>query len=224
MKILIVEDDLALSDVIGYTLRRAGFDVCAVDDGRAAYDFWQAETPALLIVDISLPGIDGLTLYKRIRAGGNTPVILLSGRNTDEDIAGGLDLGADDYITKPFSPIQLVARVRAVLRRSHMTSAPRILTHRDLIVDIERREVHKTGLPGQIPLTQLECRLLEVLILNAGQVLPAESLVTMIWGVNGGDRVMLRQIVHRLRQKIDPDPASPTYIENVPGIGYAFIQ
>lgn len=224
MKVLVVDDDLALSDVIGFTLRRAGFEVITAHDGHNAYDRWQIESPDLVILDIKLPGIDGLTLCKRIRAQRNTPVIILSVQGTDEDVVNGLDIGADDYIAKPFSPTQLVARVRAVLRRTGVTPVSGVLRFGDLIFDTARREVQRTSQGESVQLTQLECRLLETLMVNAGQVLPIESLVNYIWGVDGGDKMMLKQLVRRLRQKIEPDPAHPTYIENVPGVGYTLIQ
>ncbi len=224
MKILVVDDDLALCDVIGFTLRRAGFEVVTAHDGHIAFERWQFETPDLVILDIKLPGMDGLTLCKRIRAQRNTPVIILSVQGADEDVVNGLDIGADDYIAKPFSPTQLVARIRAVLRRSGLTVSPGLLRFEDLIFDVARREVqHATNSEG-IQLTQLECRLLEVLMVSVGQVLPNESLVNYIWGVDGGDKVMLKQLVRRLRQKIEPDPTHPRYIENVPGVGYTLIQ
>ena len=135
MKVLVVDDDLALSDVIGFTLRRAGFEVITAYDGRIALERWQLETPDLVILDIKLPGMDGLTLCKRIRAQRNTPVIILSVQGTDEDVVNGLDIGADDYIAKPFSPTQLVARVRAVLRRTGLSPVAGIMRFSDLIFD-----------------------------------------------------------------------------------------
>lgn len=224
MKVLVVDDDLALSDVISFTLRRAGFEVLTAHDGHVAYERWQIETPDLVILDIKLPGIDGLTLCKRIRAQRNTPVIILSVQGTDEDVVNGLDIGADDYIAKPFSPTQLVARVRAVMRRAGLTPASGILRLGDLIFDVARHEVQHTANTAAIQLTQLESRLLETLMVNVGQVLPSESLVNYVWGVDGGDKVMLKQLVRRLRQKIEPDPTNPSYIENVPGVGYTLIQ
>ncbi len=224
MKILVVDDDLALSDVIAFTLRRAGFEVLTAHDGHIAYERWQLETPDMVILDIKLPGLDGLTLCKRIRAQRSTPVIILSVQGADEDVVNGLDIGADDYIAKPFSPTQLVARVKAVLRRTGLTPTSGILRFSDLIFDVSRREVQHTLSPDGIQLTQLECRLLEALMVNSGQVLPGESLVNYIWGVDGGDKVMLKQLVRRLRQKIEPNPTRPSYIENVPGVGYTLIQ
>ncbi len=145
MKVLIVDDDLVLSDVVGFTLRRAGFEVLTAYDGLNAFDRWQNEKPDLVILDIKLPGMDGLNLCKRIRAKDNTPVIILSVQGNDEDVVNGLEIGADDYIAKPFSPVQLVARVRAVLRRSGMTPTPSILTADDLTLDLSRREVQRAS-------------------------------------------------------------------------------
>jgi DNA-binding response OmpR family regulator len=224
MKILVVDDDLVLCDVIGFTLRRAGFEVITAHDGHIAFERWQLEVPDLVILDIKLPGIDGITLCKRIRAQRNTPVIILSVQGTDEDVVNGLDIGADDYIAKPFSPTQLVARIRAVLRRSGLTISPGLLRFEDLVFDVARHEVQHAANAEGIQLTQLESRLLEVLMVSVGQVLPSESLVNYIWGVDGGDKVMLKQLVRRLRQKIEPDPTHPSYIENVPGVGYTLIQ
>ncbi|HLY28007.1 MAG TPA: response regulator transcription factor [Aggregatilineales bacterium] len=224
MKVLVVDDDLVLSDVVSFTLRRAGFEVLTSHDGLNALERWQNEKPDLVILDIKLPGMDGLTLCKRIRAKDNTPVIILSVQGNDEDVVQGLEVGADDYIAKPFSPVQLVARVRAVLRRAGMTPTPSILTAEDLTLDLSRREVQKASQGEAVQLTLLECRLLEVLMINHGRVLPADTLISNVWGVDGGDRVMLRQLIHRLREKLEPNSASPIYLENVPGVGYALVR
>jgi DNA-binding response OmpR family regulator len=223
MKILVVDDDLVLSDVIVFTLRRAGFEVVTAYDGQAGYDLWRSEAPDLLVLDIKLPRMDGLTVCKRIREEGRTPIIILSVQGADEDVVHGLETGADDYIAKPFSPTQLVARVRAVLRRVGVAPTTTVVQSGDLVLDTSRREVRDSH-SNQIALTQLESRLLEALMLNSGQVLSADALISRVWGVGGADRVMLKQLVHRLRQKIEPDPTAPTYLETVPGVGYAFIE
>jgi DNA-binding response OmpR family regulator len=220
MKILIVEDDLALSDVLSFTLRRAGFQVATAYDGEAALIAWAEEEPNLVLLDLNLPKVDGLTVCRQIRSQSRTPIIILSVRGGDDAVVEGLELGADDYIVKPFSPSQLVARIRAVLRRLDATPIPGPLAAGDLILDRSRNEVRKGG-DSAIRLTPLEFRLLESLMLNAGQVLPADLLIDAVWGVEGGDRTMLKQLVYRLRTKIEPDPAQPTDIETVPGIGYA---
>lgn len=221
MRALIVDDDLVLTDVLSFTLRRAGFEVIVAHDGQVALDRWQAETPDLIILDLNMPRLDGLSVCRRIRAQDDTPIIILSVRGEEDDIVRGLELGADDYIVKPFSPRQLVARAEALLRRAGVPSAPSDrVTAGDLTLDLSRYEVH---FDGQIlaQLTRLECRLLETLMRNSGQVLPADTLIDCIWGPEGGDKVMLKQLVYRLRQKIEPDPSQPAYLETVPGIGYA---
>jgi|JFJP01.1.fsa_nt_gi DNA-binding response OmpR family regulator len=224
MKILIVEDDLALSDVISFTLRRAGFDIITAHDGLAALTMWEQHLPDLVVLDLNLPKLDGLAVCKRIRAQADTPIIMLSVRSSDEAIVQGLELGADDYMVKPFSPSQLVARIRAVLRRVGATLTPSSeLMVGTLQLDRSRNEAQCLG-QAAIRLTPLEVRLLEALMLNAGQVLSTDGLIDTVWGVEGGDRTMLKQLVYRLRTKIEPDPTQPIYIETIPGVGYAFIN
>lgn len=223
MKILVVEDDLALADVLSFTLRRAGFSVVAVHDGLAALETWQETASNLVLLDLNLPKLDGLSVCRRLREQSDIPIIMLTVRGSDEDIVQGLELGADDYIVKPFSPSQLVARVRAVLRRTDTMPLPAALATGHLRLDRSRNEVHCPGQPP-IRLTPLETRLLEALMLNAGQVLTAEVLISSVWAAEGGDRAMLKQLVYRLRSKIEPDPAQPSYIETVPGVGYALIH
>jgi DNA-binding response OmpR family regulator len=223
VKALIVDDDLVLADVLSFTLRRAGFQVVTAHDGLAALETWQAESPDLVVLDLNLPRLDGLAVCRRIREQATTPIIILSVRGEDDDVVRGLELGADDYITKPFSPRQLVARAQAVLRRAGITPTTGPLVADDLTLDLSRRELYRSGqLLAQ--LTALECRLMEVLMLNSGQVLPADTLITQVWGPAGGDRTMLKQLVHRLRAKIDPDPDVPSYLETVPGVGYALVN
>jgi DNA-binding response OmpR family regulator len=220
MKILIVEDNLSLSDVISFTLRRAGFEVSAVYDGLAAIDTWEKEQPDLLILDLNLPGRDGLSVCRHIRTFSQTPIIILSVRSDDEDVVAGLELGADDYVVKPFSPNQLVARVRAVMRRTGVTPTAGPLEVGPLSLDRTRNEVRYQDRPP-VRLTPLEARLLEQLMLNVGQVVPADTLIDAVWGIDGGDRTMLKQLIYRLRGKIEPDPTQPAHIETIPGIGYA---
>ena len=220
MKILIVEDDLALSDVVSFTLRRAGFEILTAYDGLAALASWEANRPGLIILDLNLPKLDGLEVCRRIRVVEKTPIIMLSVRSGDEIIVKGLELGADDYIVKPFSPSQLVARIRAVLRRAGVVETPGILEVADLTLERARNEVTRHGAPP-IRLTPLEVRLLEMLMLNVGQVLSNEQLISAVWGAEGGDRTMLKQLVYRLRLKLEPNTDQPPLIENVPGVGYS---
>jgi DNA-binding response OmpR family regulator len=224
MKVLIVEDDLVLADVLSFVLRRAGFDLCTAYDGQEALEQWQAESPDLIILDLNLPKLDGFSVCRRIRAESGTPIIILSVRSEEDDIVQGLELGADDYIIKPFSPRQLVARAQALLRRAGAPVVPLSpLVSGELTLDLSRSEVYRQDeLLAQ--LTRLECRLLEVLMYNSGQVLPTDLLIDRVWGPTGGDRAMLKQLVYRLRRKIEPDPSEPTYIETVSGVGYTLTQ
>jgi DNA-binding response OmpR family regulator len=219
VKILIVEDDATLADVIAFTLRREGFHVLQALDGELAIQRWMEDDPDLILLDINLPKMDGFEVCKKIREKSNTPIIMLTVRSEEDDILHGLGIGADDYITKPFSPRQLVARARAVLRRVNQIHLPSTYNIGDLKFDQDRREVQVGG-KDPVQLTQLESKLLEVLIRNAGHVLTTNQIIEHVWGAEGADRDMLRQVVHRLRGKIEPDPSTPSFIETVPGLGY----
>ncbi|MEZ4517982.1 MAG: response regulator transcription factor [Chloroflexota bacterium] len=220
MKVLVVEDDLALSDVLSFTLRRAGYEVVAAYDGLAALEYYDRDEPDLLILDLNLPGLDGLSVCRQIRTKGETPIIILSVRDGDEAVVRGLEMGADDYIVKPFSPTQLIARIRAVLRRAGVSGPPAMLETGGLALDRSRNEL-RSGDGQPIRLTPLEVRLLEGLMLHPGQVLPGETLITTVWGPAGGDRAMLKQLVYRLRAKMESGGVQNAGIETVPGIGYA---
>lgn len=220
MKALVVDDDLVLSDVLAFTLRREGYEVITAHDGTDALERWQEDSPDLILLDLNLPKLDGLSVCRRIRAVSDTPIIILSVRGEEDDVVIGLELGADDYITKPFSPRQLVARAQAVMRRAGAPSAGGKLEAGDLTLDLARREVMRAGGPSA-QLTRLESRLLEVLMINQGRVLPTESLIDHVWGPGRGDRVMLKQLVHRLRSKIETDETKSAIVETVRGVGYA---
>lgn len=220
MKILVVEDDLSLSDVLAFTLRRAGYEVVAAYDGLAALQLWQEETPDLIVLDLNLPKLDGLAVCRQIRSQGQTPIIMLSVRSGDEAVVQGLEMGADDYVVKPFSPSQLLARIRAVSRRAGVLETIGVLEGHGLTFDRSRKAVQRQGMQP-VYLTPLEARLLETLMLHAGQVLSSEALITAVWGSEGGDRTMLKQLVYRLRAKIELDAATPSLIETIPGVGYS---
>lgn len=222
MKVLVVDDDRVLADVVAFTLRREGFRVILAYDGKSALSRWEEEQPDLIVLDINLPIIDGFTVCKRIREQADTPILLLTVRSEEDDIVHGLDLGADDYVTKPFSPRQLVARAKAVLRRGYQTPATPIRKVRDMTFYPNQREVI-IGQGEPISLTPLEGRLLDYLMLNAGQVLTTDAIIDHVWSPGGGDRDMLRQLVRRLRSKIEVDPANPTIIKTIPGLGYGII-
>lgn len=220
MKALVVDDDLALADVVSFTMRRAGYEVIVAHDGLNAIERWQNESPEVIILDLNLPKLDGLRVCQRIRAQDETPIIILSVRGEEDDIVEGLRLGADDYMVKPFSPRQLVARIEAILRRSKgapISQGP--VTVGGFTFDPNRSEIHLHN--GRTTrLTKLESRLLETLMINADQVMTFDQLIDHVWGPAAGDRPMLKQLIYRLRQKIETDPAKPIVIETIPAIGY----
>jgi DNA-binding response OmpR family regulator len=223
VKILIVDDDADLRGLIAYALRQAGYLVIEAADGAAALAAYEREEPALVILDVNLPRLSGFEVCRRIRqrspAPGGTPVMMLTVRGAEEDLVQGLDLGADDYLTKPFSPRALLARVRALLRRTAI-GRPAPLVAGDLALDLELQAVAVAG-GAPVRLTHLEFRLLQLLLANAGHTLPAERLLSHVWGLRGsGDRQLLKQLVHRLRQKIEADAAHPRYLLTVTGVGY----
>jgi DNA-binding response OmpR family regulator len=240
MKALVVDDDRVLADVVAFTLRREGFEVTRAFDGEAALQRWAEEQPDLIVLDVNLPKLDGFAVCKRIRQQSNTPIILLTVREEEDDIVHGLELGADDYITKPFSPRQLIARAQAVLRRTGKIVTPAVRQVGKLTLDPNRREMY-IGQGKSVSLTRLENRLLGYLMLNAGHVLTAEAIIEHVWGHEGGDRDMLRQLVHRLRVKIarvlqsgetdqaslarmtETNHAQPIRIETTSGLGYGLV-
>jgi len=227
MKVLVVDDDRVLAEILAFTLQRMGVAVIQAYDGRSALHRWSEEAPDLIVLDVNLPDMSGFTVCQQVRAQADTPIILLTVRGEEDDIVHGLEIGADDYITKPYSPRQLVARVQAALRRaggkSDTPSFPATRQAGQITLDLQRREVVVAD-NEPILLTPLEVELLNYLMLNAGHVLTTEALIDQVWGPQGGTRSMLRQLVHRLRHKIEPDPTEPTYIETVSGLGYGFVK
>ena len=219
MKALVVDDDRVLADLVAFTLRREGLTVIQAHDGEAALRRWDEERPDLIVLDVNLPKIDGFAVCRRIRAEADTAIILLTVRGEEDDVVRGFEWGADDYIAKPFSPRQLVARVQAVLRRSGKTPAAPERQVGQLLLDSSRREV-RVGGGSPIALTPLENRLLACLMAHPGQILTSDAIIEQVWGAEGGDRDMLRQLVRRLRAKIEPDPVRPTFIETTPSLGY----
>ena len=221
MKILVVDDDLELLGLITYALRQAGYWPVDAADGVTALSVFEREEPDLVILDVNLPRLSGLEVCRKIRAISRVPVMMLTVRSGEEDQVQALDLGADDYLTKPFSPRTLLARVRALLRRSaEGGERPAPLATGDFILDVDRQAV---SVGGREPsrLTKLEFRLLQLLFANAGHTLPAERLLRHVWGNRASDdRQLLKQLVHRLRLKIEPDVTDPRYLVTISGIGY----
>ena len=228
MKVLVVDDDRVLADLVSFTLRRAGYEAVIAGDAASALRRWTEDQPDFIILDVNLPGTadmqDGFAICQRIRSESDVPIILLTVRGEEKDIVYGLEAGADDYILKPFSPRQLVARVQAVTRRSQGTNNSRPATFSVDGLEFNPR-LREVVLEYETPktLTQLESRLLEALMINAGQALTFDDLISDVWGPGGGTAEMLRQLVRRLRSKVEKDPANPHYIQNLPGLGYAFL-
>ena len=221
MKVLVIDGDRVMADVVAYALQRAGFEVFQAYDGISALERWAEVRPDLLILDVNLPRLDGFAVCKRIRRECDTPIIFLSVRCDDADVVQGLELGADAYLGKPFSPRHLVARTNAVLRRAFPEAIP-TGWHRAVRQPALRAYSLEHG--KTIRLTPLEGRLFELLRSNPGEVLSFEAIMEHVWGSRRGDRDMLRQLVHRLRIKIESDPANPSRIVNVPGSGYVLVE
>lgn len=217
-KILIVDDDLSLADVLVFTLRRAGFETILAHNGLDALELFAREAPDLLVLDWGLPGMDGLEVCTRLRATSSAPVLMLTVHQSDDDVVAALEAGADEYVTKPFSPRQLVARIRSLLRRTTGETTQE-LTAGPLTLDAERRELSFEG-RAPLHLTRLEARLMRAFLQNPGRVLPAESLILRVWGQEGATHEMLKQLVYRLRNKLDLVPADRSLLENVVGQGY----
>lgn len=217
-KVLVVDDDFALADVLAFSLRRAGFMVVLAHDGQGALELYYKEQPDLIVLDWNLPDLDGLEICQCVRLDSDVPIIMLTVRNTDEDVVTALELGADEYVTKPFSPRQLVARARSVLRRA--TREPEgTLTAGSLFLDLERHEVC-LGKNSPIRLTRLETRFMRALMQSADHILTTESLILHAWGPEGATRDCLKQLVYRLRNKIEIYTGDHVLIETIPNIGY----
>lgn len=227
MKALIVDDDRTLADLLAFTLRRAGFESSLAFDAPGGLRAFERNPVDIIILDVNLPGDaalkSGFDVCREIRKTSNVPIILLTVRDEEDDIIKGLTLGADDYILKPFSPRQLVARINTVLRRAGEAHPPsdEPFTFETLRFDEGRREFQREGGPI-IHLTRLESRLMAYFCLNPNQVLPAENIIAQVWETDAGTPEMLRQLVRRLRLKVETDPGEPGLIVSHPGIGYRF--
>lgn len=223
MKVLAVDDDRDLLELIGFALAQAGFLVVKAADGPSAVRVFDAEAPDLVVLDINMPGASGFQVCEAIRARSQVPVMMLTVRSEEEDLVKALELGADDYLTKPFSPKTLIARVRALLRRAGMEASTPPLAAGRVALDLDERTVRiESGEP--VRLTKLELRLLQMLLSNARRTVGSDRLLVHIWGHrNSGDRQLLKQLVHRLRQKIEIDPAQPRYLQTAAGAGYKLV-
>jgi DNA-binding response OmpR family regulator len=223
-RVLVVDDDPTVSEVVARYLERDGYAVETVADGRTALDRALAEPPDLVVLDLMLPGLDGLEVCRRLRALAPVPIVILTARGQESDRIVGLDLGADDYVAKPFSTKELVARVRAVLRRARGPlapsgpGAPAVHSDGDLEVDVAARQARLAG--AVVSLTAREFELLAFLVRHPGRAFRREEILESVWGYRYGDTSTVTVHVRRLREKIEPDPSAPVRIATVWGIGY----
>ena len=222
MKILCADDDKDLLALIAFTLSQAGYLVVKAGDGASAIKAFETEAPDLVVLDINMPGASGFQVCEAIRAKSRTPVMMLTVRGEEEDLVRALELGADDYLTKPFSPRTLLARVKALLRRAGMENSAPLAAGR-VKLDVEEHTI-QVGSTPPVRLTKLELRLLQMLLANAGHTVSSDRLLMQVWGHKGsGDRQLLKQLVHRLRQKIEVEPAAPQMLQTAPGAGYRLV-
>jgi len=222
-RVLVVEDEETYREVLDFYLRREGFDVFLAPDGTEGMKMFDSVRPDLVLLDLMLPGASGTEVCKYIRTKSNTPIIMLTAKDTEIDKVVGLELGADDYVTKPYSKSELIARMRAVLRRGTAVDDIEEATIQvgPIRMDVEHHSVTVNGERVALPLKEFE--LLELLIRNAGRVLTRGQLMDRIWGANYvGDGKTLDVHVKRLRSKIEADPANPVLLTTVRGLGYRF--
>lgn len=223
-RILVVEDEDSFSDALGYLLGREGFDVCVADTGTKAIEEFDRGGADLVLLDLMLPGLSGTEVCKQLRTRSNVPIIMLTAKDSEIDKVVGLELGADDYITKPYSSRELVARIRAVLRRNtgeftDESTNSGSLSAGPVRMDVERHLVSINNENVTFPLKEFE--LLEFLMRNAGRVLTRMQLIDRVWGSDYvGDTKTLDVHIKRLRSKIEVDPANPVVIQTVRGLGY----
>jgi two-component system, OmpR family, response regulator RegX3 len=222
-RVLVVEDEESFSEALSYMLRREGFEVAVAATGPDALSEFDRSGADLVLLDLMLPGLSGTEVCRTLRQRSNVPVIMLTARDSEIDKVVGLELGADDYVTKPFSSRELVARIRAVLRRRAEPEelVPAALEAGPVRMDVDRHVVTVNG--GQVPLPLKEFDLLELLLRNAGRVLTRGQLIDRVWGADYVcDTKTLDVHVKRLRAKIEPDPSNPRHLVTVRGLGYKF--
>lgn len=220
--ILVVDDDHKIVDLVALYLKRDGYTVLTAHDGREALDIARRKRPDLIVLDLLLPELDGADVCRLLRAESQVPIIMLTARSTDDDKLRGLDLGADDYLTKPFNPRELMARIRAVLRRVHPAEEPNEdLVFGDLTISFVRHEVLLAGQP--VSLTPTEFRLLETLAREPGRAFSRAELLDRVFGFDyvGVERTIDVHVMN-LRRKIEPEGSRPRFIGTVPGVGYRF--
>jgi two-component system, OmpR family, response regulator RegX3 len=223
-RVLVVEDEESFSDALSYMLRKEGFEVSVAGTGTSALTEFDRSGADIVLLDLMLPEMSGTEVCRQLRQRSHVPIIMVTARDSEIDKVVGLEIGADDYVTKPYSPRELVARIRAVLRRQTVDvaelSAP-TLAAGPVRMDVERHVVTVDGEAVQLPLKEFE--LLELLLRNAGRVLTRGQLIDRVWGADYvGDTKTLDVHVKRLRSKVEPEPSAPRYIVTVRGLGYKF--
>ncbi len=222
-RVLVVEDEESFSDALSYMLRQEGYEVAVAATGPGALEEFDRSGADLVLLDLMLPGLPGTEVCRQLRAKSAVPVIMVTAKDSEIDKVVGLELGADDYVTKPFSSRELVARIRAVLRRGNepLESDEETLAAGPVRMDVDRHVVTVDGTPVQLPLKEFE--LLEMLLRNAGRVLTRMQLIERVWGADYvGDTKTLDVHVKRLRSKIERDPSAPVHLVTVRGLGYKF--
>jgi len=224
MRVLVVDDDVELAGLLRFALANAGYEVVTAFDGVQALSQFEAHAPDLVVLDVNLPGLDGFQVLAALRGRSEVPVMMLTVRASEEDEVHGLDLGADDYLRKPFSPRALLARVRALLRRGGDGEVVPVLVAGRLSVDTGRSEMRLDGGAGPVRLSTLELRLLRLLLGHQGRPVDPERVIGFVWSDrDAADRDALKQLVHRLRHKLALIGGSADWIEHVPNAGYAFV-
>jgi two-component system response regulator RegX3 len=221
-RVLVVEDEESYSDALSYVLRKEGFEVAIAATGPDALEEYDRAGADIVLLDLMLPGLPGTEVCRALRSRSNVPVIIVSAKDAEVDKVVGLELGADDYVTKPYSPRELVARIRAVLRRGQdVELLPDTLEAGPVRMDVERHVVTVAGTEIRLPLKEFE--LLEMLLRNTGRVLTRGQLIDRIWGADYvGDTKTLDVHVKRLRSKLEKDPSNPQHLVTVRGLGYKF--
>ena len=223
-KILVVEDEEALSDPLAFLLGREGFQTIIVDNGLDALPVFDREGADLVLLDVMLPGMSGMEVCRKLREVSSVPIIMLTAKDSELDKVLGLELGADDYVTKPYSARELIARIRAVLRRRSAetdSATESVLQGGPVRMDIDRHVVTVNGEEISMPLKEFE--LLEILLRNVGRVMTRGQLIERVWGADYvGDTKTLDVHIKRLRSKIEPDSSAPQYVVTVRGLGYKF--
>lgn len=223
-RIMIVDDELSILKVVRSNLEHGGYKVISATNGAEALQIIERELPDLIILDVMMPQMDGFEVCRRLRQWSQVPIIMLSARGDEKDKVKCLDLGADDYIVKPFGTNELIARISAVLRRTRTADVPpavSMVTSGDLVINFAKRRVTRAGM--EVKLTPTEYALLQELAVNPGKVLTHRHLLRRIWGPEYGDeREYLHVFVRRLRAKLEPEPNNPRYILTVSGVGYRF--